>query len=349
MNVLVTGGTGYLGRAIVALADRPRPSADRAGETRGRRGLSPARPSRATFAITGRCVTAVRGVDGVIHAAALVSMWQEDAADFDRINVGGLETAARRRAPHRADQPALSSRLRFWPCRRPARHGRSKPTITSARRCGRARWRERPPRAALPDRHRRARAWSMGRARFGGKPRRPSVSRSSRRPPAGNHRGRSHLVVLVCRRRRRTLTCGRSRAASRARSTSPAARTLAQMRAFELLRAARGTPLPRRIPGPLAQLVAAWEENGRGQGGGPHRSPEGRYGFSCAIGRWTMLVASKNSAIASRRWMQGINRLLAGRGMTSAVWSHFCFCRPAPLRRCNTEKSPCPRCPRFLP
>ena len=35
---------------------------------------------------------------------------------------------------------------------------------------------------------------------------------------------------------------------------------LPQMRAFELLRAARGTPLPRRIPGPLAQLVAAWEE-----------------------------------------------------------------------------------------
>ena len=33
-----------------------------------------------------------------------------------------------------------------------------------------------------------------------------------------------------------------------------------QMRAFELLRAARGTPLPRRIPGPLAHLVAAWEE-----------------------------------------------------------------------------------------
>ena len=33
-----------------------------------------------------------------------------------------------------------------------------------------------------------------------------------------------------------------------------------QMRAFEVLRAARGTPLPRRIPGPLAQLIAAWEE-----------------------------------------------------------------------------------------
>ena len=35
---------------------------------------------------------AVRGVDGVIHSAALVSVWQRDPADFDRINVGGLET-----------------------------------------------------------------------------------------------------------------------------------------------------------------------------------------------------------------------------------------------------------------
>ena len=35
---------------------------------------------------------------------------------------------------------------------------------------------------------------------------------------------------------------------------------LPQMRAFELLRAARGTGLPRRVRDPLAQVLAAWEE-----------------------------------------------------------------------------------------
>ena len=92
MNVLVTGGTGYLGRAIVAAllrhGHRPTVFARRAlaatdlavpridGDVRDRDAL----------------LTAARGMDGVIHTAALVSVWQKDRADFDRINVGGLET-----------------------------------------------------------------------------------------------------------------------------------------------------------------------------------------------------------------------------------------------------------------
>jgi nucleoside-diphosphate-sugar epimerase len=92
VNVLVTGGTGYLGQAIVhALA---------------RQGHSPtvfARRATASADLPGACLNgdvrdrpavraAMRGMDAVIHTAALVSMWRKDPADFDRVNVGGLET-----------------------------------------------------------------------------------------------------------------------------------------------------------------------------------------------------------------------------------------------------------------
>ena len=92
MNVLVTGGTGYLGQAIVrALAGQ---------------GHSPtvfARRATASSDLPGACLNgdirdraavraAVRGMDAVIHTAALVGVWRKDPADFDRVNVGGLET-----------------------------------------------------------------------------------------------------------------------------------------------------------------------------------------------------------------------------------------------------------------
>jgi farnesol dehydrogenase len=89
MKVLVTGGTGYLGRVVVrALAARghdlvifarsasrsglPGPAVD--GDVRDRAALE----------------RAAAGCDAISHSAALVSIWRRRPADFDDVNVGGL-------------------------------------------------------------------------------------------------------------------------------------------------------------------------------------------------------------------------------------------------------------------
>jgi farnesol dehydrogenase len=90
MNVLVTGGTGYLGRAVVhALAARGHrlvifsrhasvsglPGAPFDGDVRDRAALE----------------RAAAGCDAISHSAALVSIWRRRSADFDDVNVGGLQ------------------------------------------------------------------------------------------------------------------------------------------------------------------------------------------------------------------------------------------------------------------
>ena len=90
MNVLVTGGTGYLGCAIVrALAragHQPIVFSRRAAasDLPGVRLEGDVRDARAVN-------DAVRRADAVCHAAALVSVWRKRSADFDDVNVRGLE------------------------------------------------------------------------------------------------------------------------------------------------------------------------------------------------------------------------------------------------------------------
>jgi NAD+-dependent farnesol dehydrogenase len=91
MIVLVTGGTGYVGSAIVRALARGghRPIVFARSATR-----SDLPGTRIDGDIRDRdAVTrAATGVDAICHTAALVSIWRRRRQDFDEINIGGLQT-----------------------------------------------------------------------------------------------------------------------------------------------------------------------------------------------------------------------------------------------------------------
>jgi farnesol dehydrogenase len=99
MRVLVTGGTGYLGSAVVrALA--------RAGHEpivfarRASAGSLPGRAIDGDIRDTRAVTAAALDVDAICHTAALVAQWRRNPSEFDAINVGGLQSvlsAARER------------------------------------------------------------------------------------------------------------------------------------------------------------------------------------------------------------------------------------------------------------
>ncbi len=91
MRVLVTGGTGYLGAAVVralhARGHHPVVFARHASSA----GL-PGVPHDGDIRDRDAVRHAADQVDAIIHLAALVSIWRQRPQDFDDVNVGGLHT-----------------------------------------------------------------------------------------------------------------------------------------------------------------------------------------------------------------------------------------------------------------
>ena len=100
MKVLVTGGTGYLGSAIVRALDRAGHEPIVFARTASKAGL-PGRAVDGDVRDTRAVTAAAAGVDAICHTAALVALWRPDPSEFDAINVGGLQSvlsAARERS-----------------------------------------------------------------------------------------------------------------------------------------------------------------------------------------------------------------------------------------------------------
>jgi farnesol dehydrogenase len=92
VKVLVTGGTGYLGAAIVrTLASRGYSVTAFARHASSAPRAPGVDPVDGDIRDRSALERAARGADAICHSAALVSVWRPRRQDFDDVNVGGLE------------------------------------------------------------------------------------------------------------------------------------------------------------------------------------------------------------------------------------------------------------------
>ena len=211
MKILLTGGTGFLGRRIVSeLSDR------HALRLLVRRGSSRERfPAGVEFAegdVTDRpsLDRALAGCDAVIHAAALVKILAP-RHEFDRINVRGLEKvlAAAEEAGSVERMLYISSFMALGPTDGRVLDESAEPRDRSLDQRLRAHQDPLRPRGPQGDRRRRAaqRGLPRGDLRPGGddrgEHRRAPHPRSRPRPPAGPDRQPRPALELRLRGRRR--------------------------------------------------------------------------------------------------------------------------------------------------
>ncbi len=114
MRVLVTGGTGYLGQAIVrALVSRGHLPVVFA-RTASRHAL-PGEPIDGDVRDEAAVIRAAAGCDAICHTAALVSVWRPRREDFDEVNVGGLRAVLRAAREHRTPRVVYTSSFMAMP------------------------------------------------------------------------------------------------------------------------------------------------------------------------------------------------------------------------------------------
>ncbi len=90
MRVLITGATGYLGRALIS-AFRASGHATIAFSRHASASLVPGDTFDGDVRDPSALARAVEGCDAVCHSAAVVSVWKKRREEFDEVNVGGLQ------------------------------------------------------------------------------------------------------------------------------------------------------------------------------------------------------------------------------------------------------------------
>jgi farnesol dehydrogenase len=92
VRVLLTGGTGFLGRAVARALSASGHDLVLFSRSASRSGL-PGTAFDGDVRDLAALQRAAAGCDGLVHSAALVSIWQPRSQDFDDVNVGGLRNA----------------------------------------------------------------------------------------------------------------------------------------------------------------------------------------------------------------------------------------------------------------
>src|SRR6185295_8449212 len=97
MRIFVTGGTGFLGHALLSALHARRHDLTALIRAPESAATLPAgvQPVVGSVERPETYRAALQGQDAVVHAAALVKMWARDRSEFDRVNVGGTERLVR--------------------------------------------------------------------------------------------------------------------------------------------------------------------------------------------------------------------------------------------------------------
>ena len=256
MRVLVTGGTGYLGAAIVralrAHGHEPVIFARRAVAA-----ALPGTPFDGDIRDLGAVRRAADSADGIIHTAALVSLWRPRPQEFEEINVGGLTNVIDVARERRIGRIVYTSSFLALP---PAGH--NQPLDANAY--------QRTKRIAR-DRALNAMAagtplviiypgvvYGPGPSTEGNLVGRLLRDHAQRRLPGivgGDHQWSFAFVEDVAELHVRALEKPDAAGEYRAGGEN-----VPQRRVFEIARELTGWPLPRRIPTGAARLVGALEE-----------------------------------------------------------------------------------------